>query len=439
MTTVVLVFVMIGHLAGVAGNQPTGNVGPLALPLEISGTVEVRPSGGTEWLALKADGWLYEGDIVRAGKKGEAHLLLPSNDMVSLKDGEEYKVGGKEAPTGPSGTSYWARMMSLFGSDDISQLAAARSADESQGVVPLSPFNSRLLGPAFRLRWRGGAPDKEHHVSILDETGKEVWKTQTRNCAVEVPADKSPLQPGKAYSWVVTEGESASEDRMMVVPGPFRVLTESEARDVQAQAERELAVANVPASAAVSAKRALWYADHDFDVEAETWLEQAIRMAENDGPYKVLFDTFYLSRPALRVDFMMRTSEASESKALRFALNRMQSGDMLKVKAAATKPCHLYVVFIDSADTVNWLYPAAAGTGQTLNPGDKVELPVENRWFRLDNKTGQETLVVLATNEAVADREKLGAALLTCRRGEIIPQFLGKEVVEAHAVRIDHQ
>jgi hypothetical protein len=85
---------------------------------------------------------------------------------------------------------------------------------------------------------------------------------------------------------------------------------------------------------------------------------------------------------------------------------RLRSGDRLKLFVEPRSEMFFYLIHQNPAGDLAPLSPAAPGSAR-LAPGEAVFVPEQERWFELDNQTGQEKFFILASTGRLERLEEL--------------------------------
>lgn len=84
------------------------------------------------------------------------------------------------------------------------------------------------------------------------------------------------------------------------------------------------------------------------------------------------------------------------------------SGDKFKLMFKPSKQCYVYIIFNGSGGEILLLHPEGLGSDHLPSEGNRaVFIPSKRDWFTLDQKTGTETLYLLASLTPLADLETL--------------------------------
>jgi hypothetical protein len=84
----------------------------------------------------------------------------------------------------------------------------------------------------------------------------------------------------------------------------------------------------------------------------------------------------------------------------------LRSGEGVKILFETNRPAHVYVVLVDSGGKANQLFPPE-GQPARVSGREAVELPPGDGWLFLDDRTGRETIYVIARLEPLGDLRPL--------------------------------
>ncbi|HXG37892.1 MAG TPA: DUF4384 domain-containing protein [Bacteroidota bacterium] len=86
----------------------------------------------------------------------------------------------------------------------------------------------------------------------------------------------------------------------------------------------------------------------------------------------------------------------------------LKSGDEIKMVVQLTKPCFVYVIYLDSQGGLSLLFPYEFSQFTTdYKVGKNYYVPRSAPWFRLDENKGRETFYLLASSERLTALENL--------------------------------
>ena len=107
----------------------------------------------------------------------------------------------------------------------------------------------------------------------------------------------------------------------------------------------------------------------------------------------------------------------------------LQSGDMFRVKFKLKNEAYVYVLSLDSKGNLAKLFPDRDGKmGAKFKPNEVYTIPVKDRWFRLDDNTGQETVYLIASPKAIENIDKRIAVVKKPGPDEISGMFPGARI-----------
>lgn len=88
------------------------------------------------------------------------------------------------------------------------------------------------------------------------------------------------------------------------------------------------------------------------------------------------------------------------------------SNDNLKIHFRVTRDCYIYVLLFDSELKANLLFPSSlVGFNNKVKGNKEYQVPSGNNWFYLDEKTGEETIYVIADVSPMDDIDQLLASM----------------------------
>jgi len=103
---------------------------------------------------------------------------------------------------------------------------------------------------------------------------------------------------------------------------------------------------------------------------------------------------------------------------------KLWSGDMFKVEFKLKNEAYLYVLSLDSLGNLAKLFPEGdRKIDAKFKPNEVYIIPVKDRWFRLDDNTGRETIYLIASPKAIENIEKRIAMVEKPRPDEIVKMF----------------
>lgn len=85
----------------------------------------------------------------------------------------------------------------------------------------------------------------------------------------------------------------------------------------------------------------------------------------------------------------------------------LKSNDNFKVYIRTTQDCYVYVLMFDSEGKASMLFPGMGGSNNRVKGNRNYQVPAGNDWFYLDEKTGTETIYVLADINPMTDIDRL--------------------------------
>ena len=107
----------------------------------------------------------------------------------------------------------------------------------------------------------------------------------------------------------------------------------------------------------------------------------------------------------------------------------LRSGDFFKIRFTLKKAAYVYILSLDSLGNLVKLFPDRDDSADTrFIPNETHTIPVKDRWFRLDDNVGRETVYLLASQKAIEDIEKRIEELKKPQPDEIARMFPGARI-----------
>ena len=107
----------------------------------------------------------------------------------------------------------------------------------------------------------------------------------------------------------------------------------------------------------------------------------------------------------------------------------LRSGDMFRVKFKLKNEAYVYVLSLDSLGNLAMLFPDRdVKGGIKFKPNEVYIIPVKDRWFRLDDNTGRETVYLIASPKAIENIDKKIAIVKKPGPDEISGMFPGVRI-----------
>ena len=87
--------------------------------------------------------------------------------------------------------------------------------------------------------------------------------------------------------------------------------------------------------------------------------------------------------------------------------DKLWSGNMFKVEFKLKNEAYVYVLSLDSLGNLAMLYPDRDSKVSTkFKPNEVYIIPMKDKWFRLDDNTGKETVYLISTLKAIENIEE---------------------------------
>ncbi|MBL7202836.1 MAG: DUF4384 domain-containing protein [Desulfobacteraceae bacterium] len=107
----------------------------------------------------------------------------------------------------------------------------------------------------------------------------------------------------------------------------------------------------------------------------------------------------------------------------------LRSGDMFRVEFKLKKEAYVYILSLDSLGNLAKLFPDRDSEAHSkFKSGRAYAIPMKDRWFRLDDNTGRETVYLIASPKALEDIEKRIEELKKPRPDQISRMFPGARI-----------
>lgn len=135
--------------------------------------------------------------------------------------------------------------------------------------------------------------------------------------------------------------------------------------------------------------------------------------------------------------FILKSGDG-QIKALDFeAPEPVSEGELLRIYLELHGGAFVYLYLFDSREDLYLVFPPSGSfyNGE-IPPGYKSYIPSGRKWFSLDNLKGTERFYLLASNERLAELEKLTDRFLMAKEPELKRQLVEKldEISEKFAV-----
>ncbi|TFI56125.1 tetratricopeptide repeat protein [Mastigocladus laminosus UU774] len=183
--------------------------------IEFTGTVQIKPSGKTDWRQVNVDTQINFGD------------------MLKKQPGASVKVRCGDGRAGSSLPDGVAKGLHFFCP------IVTRNASDPAIPYSISPRDTLILTKQPTLRWH--APNDAHRFKVTVRGQELNWTTQVSReeacqgdvCELVYPGDQ-PLQPGVSYKLVIktTDTNRSSEDITELGLG-FKLIDEDKALEIQ--------------------------------------------------------------------------------------------------------------------------------------------------------------------------------------------------------------
>ncbi|MBW6502093.1 MAG: hypothetical protein K0B05_11935 [Bacteroidales bacterium] len=215
----------------------------LAVITSITGDVQVKQTGRSEFVRASWGTQLFQGDQVKTSARSGASLLFANSSLVTLEENSAMTVSGRTTSATESGTNI--KKVSSASILDLSALtskrdtrkdegilAGLRSADAEKIIELTSPCNTLIKTSCPGFSW---VPRKEfdNYVVNLYNSRGLVWSRKVNGRSLAYPENEKELEFGETYFWNV-EGE----DLVNTHKSPnqrFSVLSSEKSREIEEQ------------------------------------------------------------------------------------------------------------------------------------------------------------------------------------------------------------
>lgn len=264
----------------------------VAFVLEVKGPVQYADDKGGSLKSLPSGVMLADKAYVITGKGGSASIVYRDNTTKKLGPEEELEVGSRTISTVESDQKLWntkpkaAATRSLGGGND--SLFGTGALDIDIRI----PVDSRVRAKKTTLRWDGGVNDAKFEVIITrNSNDKQVFKERTSDKQITVDLGSNKFDRDARYTWTVRDVEEPDDS---IVTGNF-YLVSAEEENAITRAANEVRNAGDDKTLGFVAE-ALHYQQAGFYCDAEVSMDDAIKLTDNNSPYKRLLELIYASQ-----------------------------------------------------------------------------------------------------------------------------------------------
>lgn len=252
-----------------------------------------------------------------------------------------------------------------------------------------------------RIVIQGGTGDEVLSLWEDAKMTKTVWSSSVpaANQPVVISASDIRLEHGKSYYWSVS-GEST----------PGELITADKEKSEEVLEMLDLIQKNAIESSESSLNAAIYLLEEGFWVEAYHTANQAEEQGADPGVVKNLKVAIINNRPedilyqqavhesgplGLRYSFHIKRDD--ELKEI-YNGDVVHSGDLLKISVQPQKDCYLFILNFDAGGFLYVLFPHQ-GSDHFVEAGTKVQIPPDSQYFKADNQTGEEQLILIASKQ----------------------------------------
>lgn len=268
---------------GWVGASGTNSV---AMLTDLQGKVAVAGDPKSPSLSILSE--LKQGSRVLLGTGAHATI-------VYLDSGQEYELSGPaevqfeadhpQAIKGAAPRKHGAALTRSHEAIRINPVQVTQAAIVMRSIEPgrklkllsLSDTTTLELRPTFQ--WQPPQSGLHYQFALLDDTGKPLFDATVDDASLRLP-DTMPLQPGVAYTWVVSTKDAAGKTWSNA--GDFSLAS----ADLRAQVERLRPAADAPLSERVVF--AAWLEQMHLRDEARKFWKVIAAQRQDDARLKVL-------------------------------------------------------------------------------------------------------------------------------------------------------
>jgi hypothetical protein len=118
----------------------------------------------------------------------------------------------------------------------------------------------------------------------------------------------------------------------------------------------------------------------------------------------------------------------------------LYSNDYCRISFELEKNAYAYILYLDSKGTLEQLYPGprAMRPQKVLAKTTYVIPPGDDSWFQLDEQTGTETVLMVASEEPISNLKEVYASLQGASREEVLKTLKSKAPV-VKVLNFQHQ
>lgn len=183
---------------------------PLAVAVEIKGSVTVTRAGGGKPQKAALGRGLERGDKIQVGPGGSVTLFFNDGNVIELGEKSTMTIGGRVgAATGSAAaksglpSEVFARVSRFVASDShksgMLAVAPLRGGEDAPQPMLLSPRRTSVRETRPSFTWRSVDGATRYQVSVTGDQG-ELWSRETGATMLDYPADAPELAAGGDYS-----------------------------------------------------------------------------------------------------------------------------------------------------------------------------------------------------------------------------------------------
>jgi hypothetical protein len=188
----------------------------------LSGNVQVKKAGKTEFVKTYWGTQLFQGDQIKTNAGSEATLTFSNSDILKLGSGRTFTVSGDgSSKTEAAGnvkkvsSAMMANMSALTSrrddKKDVGALAGLRGTGIEEPIELTSPYNTLIRTNRPTFAWIPKKPYDKFVVNLYSSKGL-VWSKKVSESQLKFPESEKGLDFGETYFWNV-EGEDLLDNK----------------------------------------------------------------------------------------------------------------------------------------------------------------------------------------------------------------------------------
>lgn len=270
---------------------------PAAMIVKVTGSVTVQRGGKQK--EVKGKFPLKYGDKLVVPAGSSAQILYANGKKVNVKADYEVSQANSAIEGGKSNAASGLLVKSFGGGGGNADLktkggmgGAVRGAGGKANVQLLSFLNTNTTDTRPVFAWEPSSAAEKCSLSLKDEDGKEIWKTDTTDKVAAYPKENEALSVGKEYTVEVT---CVIDNEPVQTSSTFYVMNADETKTVQESvtgikgdysADDDLVIQHMTLAA--------YYKEKELYMDAIDELKKLIALDANDlSSHKMLAEIYF--------------------------------------------------------------------------------------------------------------------------------------------------